>query len=268
MRDELRQIQRIARQAGAILMKYYQQQSTAVEWKAPGDPVTIADREASEFIVFELQKLFPQDGILSEEMPDDPLRTGRTHVWMVDPMDGTREFIAGRQDFAVMIGRVVEGVPTLGVVYQPCTDKLYAAANGVGATLETGGTTQVLRVSEEQTAAHMTIAMSRSHRSGRVDQIAERLRISRVIRMGSVGLKVGLISEGAAHLYIHLGTHTQIWDTCAPEAILFEAGGRLTDVHGKRLDYTRREVRNPNGVIASNGLIHDRAVRVALQVIG
>ena len=113
----------------------------------------------------------------------------------------------------------------------------------------------------------MTIAMSRSHRSGRVDELEQRLRISHEIRIGSVGLKVGLICEGTAHLYVHLGTHTQIWDTCAPEAILFEAGGRLTDVDGNRLDYTRKEAKNPNGVVASNGWIHDRAIRIAQQVI-
>src|SRR3954469_10003097 len=120
MQDELTEIRRIARQAGAILLKYYEQ-TTSVEWKAPGDPVTVADREASEFIVAELRQLFPEDGILSEEMPDDPSRIKRTRVWMIDPMDGTREFIANRQDFAVMIGLVEAAIPTLGVVYQPCT---------------------------------------------------------------------------------------------------------------------------------------------------
>src|SRR5215467_11986347 len=131
-----------------------------------------------------------------------------------------------------MIGLVSEGIPVLGVVYQPCTDKLYAAATGVGAILEQDGQSHVLQVSPEQNASQMTIAMSRSHRSGRIDELAQRLRIGHEIRTGSVGLKVGLICEAAAHIYVHLGTHTQIWDTCAPEAILFEAGGRLTDIDG------------------------------------
>jgi 3'(2'), 5'-bisphosphate nucleotidase len=266
MQDELKAVRQIARKAGAILLKYFAE-TTSVEWKAPGDPVTIADREASELIVTELRKLFPSDGILSEEMPDDPGRLNRTRVWMIDPMDGTREFIARRQDFSVMIGLISEGIPVLGVVYQPCTDKLYSAAKGIGAVLEHEGQSHVLQVSPEEDASQMTIAMSRSHRSARVDELAHRLRIRREIRIGSVGLKVGLICEGAAHLYVHLGTHTQIWDTCAPEAILFEAGGELTDVDGNRLDYTRRQLQNPNGVIASNGRIHERAIRIANQVM-
>jgi 3'(2'), 5'-bisphosphate nucleotidase len=108
----------------------------------------------------------------------------------------------------------------------------------------------------------MTMAQSRSHRSGRIDRIASNLRIPHAIRMGSVGLKVGLICESKAHLYIHAGSQTHIWDTCAPEAILREAGGRLTDVYGEPLRYRERAVRNTRGVIASNGTIHDRAVRV------
>jgi 3'(2'), 5'-bisphosphate nucleotidase len=145
---------------------------------------------------------------------------------------------------------------------------MYFACHGHGAALEYNNRVVPLRVSAERIASRMTIALSRSHRSGRVDRMAGQLRIHQVIRIGSVGLKVGLISEGRAHLYIHAGNQTKIWDTCAPEAILFEAGGRLTDLSGRRLDYTRQEVHNPNGIIATNGLIHDRAVRVALQIIG
>jgi len=266
MRDELKEVQRIAREAGAILLKYYAADA-AVEWKAPGDPVTVADREASDLIVRELQRAFPGDGILSEEMADDPLRVEQSRVWMVDPMDGTREFIAGRDDFAVMIGLLVDGAPQLGVVYQPRTGKLYSAAAGLGSTLEAGTGNRVLHVSPQEVASNMTIAMSRSHRSGRVDQIAQQLRIPKEIRMGSVGLKVGLICEGLAHLYIHLGDKTHLWDTCAPEAILAEAGGRMTDVHGDRLVYTEREMRNENGVVASNGALHDRAIRVIQQLL-
>lgn len=264
---ELAETKRIARDAGAILMRYFAA-STAVEWKAPGDPVTIADREASELIVAELRSLFPEDGILSEEMADDASRFSRARVWMVDPMDGTREFIAGREDFAVMIGLIEKGRPALGVVYQPATDKLYFSSRGEGAHLEHQAQIVRLRVSQETVASRLVIAMSRSHRSARVDRIAEQLRIRQSIRMGSVGLKTGLICEGRAHLYIHAGNQTKIWDTCAPEAILIEAGGMMTDIYGNALDYTRQEPRNPHGVIASNGGVHARAVSIAAEVIG
>src|SRR5262249_1266623 len=166
----------------------------------------IADHKANDIIVGDLQSLFPSDGILSEEMPDDPGRLEHSRVWMVDPMDGTREFIAGREDFAVQIGLVIGGIPSLGVAHHPTRDKMYSAGIGLGASLEHEGRLRSLHVSPEQVAARLTLAMSRSYRSGRVDQIAEQLQIRQIVRIGSVGLKVGLICEGLAHLYIHLGS--------------------------------------------------------------
>jgi 3'(2'), 5'-bisphosphate nucleotidase len=113
----------------------------------------------------------------------------------------------------------------------------------------------------------MTMAVSRSHRSARVDAIRERLRIKDSIQMGSVGLKVGLVCEGLAHLYIHTGIGTKLWDTCGPEAILRESGGRMTDVSNNLLQYTAREIKNFSGLIASNGEIHDRAVEATQSVL-
>jgi len=266
MEKALEIAKRLALEAGSILMQYYQQ-VLAIDWKAPGDPVTAADREASALIVSNLAREFPDHAILSEEEPDNLGRLGESHVWMVDPMDGTREFIEHRPDFAVQIGLVHRQTPVLGVVYQPTTGKLYHAAQGMGAFLESNGTATPLRVSTEQNASQLTMAVSRAHRSARVNAIRERLRIPNVIAMGSVGLKVGLICEGRAHLYIHTGSRTQIWDTCGPEAILREAGGRMTDVANQPLRYDVHEVRNTNGLIASNGVIHDRAVQVTQAVL-
>jgi 3'(2'), 5'-bisphosphate nucleotidase len=266
MEKELEIAKQLALEAGAILMRYYRE-GTAVDWKAPGDPVTAADREASQLIVSSLAPVFPQHAILSEEELDHPNRLERSHVWMIDPMDGTREFIEHRGEFAVQIGLAVDGVPVLGVVYQPTTDKLYYAARGIGAFLDWNGTKVRLHVSKEATASQMTIAVSRSHRSARVEAIQQRLGIKNVIQTGSVGLKVGAVCEGRAHLYIHTGARTYLWDTCGPEAILREAGGRMTDLSDHFLQYNGRELRNPNGLIASNGVSHDRAAQVAQSVL-
>ena len=111
------------------------------------------------------------------------------------------------------------------------------------------------------------MAVSRSHLSRRVEEIRKQLRIDNVIQTGSVGLKVGTLCEGRAHLYIHTGNRTHLWDTCGPEAILREAGGRMTDVANQPLQYNASDVRNPNGLIASNGAIHDRAVEVTHAVL-
>ena len=266
MEKELEVAKKLAVAAGDILMHYFAQ-AVSVDWKAPGDPVTAADREANEFIVTGLRREFPEHGILSEEEEDDFVRLDRTHVWMIDPMDGTREFIEHREDFAVQIGLVTEGVPVLGVVYQPTTDKLYYAAAGSGAFLETAGTETTLRVSAEETASRLVLAVSRSHRSKRIEAIRDRLRITETIEMGGVGLKVGLVCEGRAHIYIHPGGKTKLWDTCAPEAILREAGGRMTDVMNNPLQYNTKELRNLHGLVATNTAMHDRVITVTQSVL-
>src|SRR5262249_31589039 len=151
------------------------------------------------------------------------------------------EFIDHRDEFAVQIGLVVDGTPVVGVIYQPTADKLYYGAKGLGAFLKCGQEVSRLRVSKETTASRMTMAVSRSHYSRRIDAIRERLRIKNILRTGSVGLKVGVICEGRAHIYVHTGNRTNVWDTCGPEAVLREAGGRMTDVWNEPLQYTIRE---------------------------
>ena len=259
MNKELQAARRLARGAGSILLEHYSGQPS-VYWKGRNDPVTTADRAASEFLSGELKRLFPEDGILSEEEQDDPARITRSRVWILDPMDGTKEFISHNDEFAVMIGLAIDGVASLGVIYQPTSGKLYYAASDVGAFLEEGPSTVPLRVSPESTLSRMTIAISRSHHSPQVVAIQQRLGVSGAIRSGSLGLKVGLICEGRAHLYLHMGGRTSQWDTCAPDAILREAGGRMTDIFNAPFRYNDPEVANLHGVIASSGAIHDRIV--------
>jgi 3'(2'), 5'-bisphosphate nucleotidase len=266
MDKELEVAKKLAIDAGAILMAYYQQ-AISIDWKAPGDPVTAADRDASEFIVGGLRREFPSHGILSEEEADDMAWLKYKQVWMIDPMDGTREFIDHREDFAVQIGLVHEGTPVLGVVYQPTKGKLYYAAQGSGAFMAAAGTTTPMHVSSENIAARMTLAVSRSHRSSRIEAIRQQLGITESIAMGSVGLKVGLVCEGRADIYVHPGNKTHLWDTCGPEAILREAGGRMTDTSNHPLCYTQAEHRNLHGLIATNGVVHDRVVQVTQSVL-
>lgn len=186
---------------------------------------------------------------------------------MIDPMDGTREFIEDRDEFAVQIGLVVDRTPVLGVVYQPTAGKLYYAARGLGAFLDSGGSVSKLHVSAEQVASRLTIVESRSHRSARVAAIRQQLRIAESVVTGSVGLKVAMVCEGRAHLYVHPGPRTHLWDTCGPEAILREAGGRMTDISNALLRYDTAEICNLNGIVATNGVIHDRVVQVTQSVL-
>jgi len=166
-----------------------------------------------------------------------------------------------------MIGLAIEGKPIVGVVYQPTEKKLYYAAAGSGAFVEQGQIRRPLRVSPEADPSRITIAVSRSHDSVNAELIRRTLKVERVVRSGSAGLKAGMICESNAHLYFHTGPGTSQWDTCAPEAILREAGGRMTDISGASLRYNMPEPRNLHGLIASNGVIHDRVVDAAKSVL-
>ena len=259
MERELEVAKNIAREAGRVLLEIYGSDHT-VEWKGHDDPVTIADKSANELIVAELRRQFSADGILSEEATDDAARLSKSRVWFVDPMDGTKQFIEKIGEFSVMIGLAIDGKPVLGVVFQPTTNKMYYAAKGMGAYLEEPLTTKRLHVSAQEDFSQMSASMSRSHHSPQVDRINAKLGITKKIQSGSVGLKVGILAEARAHLYLHLGSKTNQWDTCAPQAILEAAGGMMTDRNGNDLLYNTQEIRNMNGIVGSNGVIHAQAI--------
>ena len=260
MEKELQIATSLAREAGRILLDYYRTDDV-VHWKGVGDPVTAADRAANSFIVDELRKRFPRDGILAEESVDDPSRLACRRLWLIDPMDGTKQFIEHIGEFSVMIGLAVEGVPQVGVVFQPTEDRLYFAAPGIGAFVEEKWTTRRLGVVPVSDFSEMTIAVSRSHHYPVADRVCEALGVKSRIRSGSVGLKFGLIAAGQAHLYVHPGPKTNQWDTCAPEAILNAAGGLVTDTRGRPLQYNSEEIHNLHGIVASNGMRHAEIVK-------
>lgn len=260
----------LAREAGAAILEFYQgpleiEQKTGFDDR---EPVTQADRVANELIVNALRREFPGDGILAEESVDTAHRLGKRRVWMIDPLDGTNGFIDGNGDFAVQIGLTEEAQCVVGVVYQPLTGVLYHAVRGQG--------TWVVRpllkperaaVSDQKELSLMRLAASRSHRSPRMDKVVKAFCVKEEIRRGSVGIKVGLIIEQQCDLYVHLSPRTKQWDTCAPEIILTEAGGQLTDLFGRPIKYNSPEVQNRNGIIATNGVTHDRIVETLAPLL-
>ncbi len=261
---EIQVAARLAREAGAIIREHYTM-PIVVERKIDSDdyiePVTITDRAANELIVNEIRNVFPNDGILAEESIDSERRLSKQRVWMIDPLDGTNGFITHDGDFAVQIGLAVDGLPALGVIYQPVPDVLYWAINNQGAWIERQGTSaQRAHVSDRNDFREIRLAASRSHRSPRMDKVVNALGIKEEVNRGSVGVKVGLIIEQQCDLYVHLSPRTKQWDTCAPEAILMEAGGLLTDLFGFSLNYNASEVQNLNGIVASNNAAHDGTV--------
>ena len=254
----------LARAAGAILLRHYHS-PFLVEQKVNAlqemEEVTAADREANDLIVKRLANEFPGDGILAEESVDTEDRLTKERVWLIDPMDGTKNFVQRDGDFAVQIGLAVEGEAVLGAVYQPVRDVLYRAVKGLGAWCEEKDKpAQRMRVSEKTDPAEMVLASSRSHRSPRMERVVESFGFRHETRRGSVGVKIGLIAEQQADLYLHLSPSTKQWDTCAPEIVLSEAGGRLTDLFGKPLRYNALRIDNRNGVVATNGVAHETVI--------
>jgi 3'(2'), 5'-bisphosphate nucleotidase len=245
----------LVRQAGRIILKYYHS-AYKIDYKLENEPVTQADQASNDFITRQLKSLYPEDCILAEESKDDLRRLDSRRIWLVDPMDGTQEFIDKVGQFAVMIGLVEEERPVLGVVYQPTTDTLFWASHGLGAFMVRKGRTQTLRVSKVSKISQMRLVVSRSHRVSLVDAIKESLGIEKEVSSGSVGLKVGLLAEAKSDLYLHPHSKTKEWDTCAPEIILREAGGIITDLWGEPLKYNKQNVFNEKGFIASNGQAH------------
>ncbi len=256
----------LALEAGDVILRIYATEFS-VDYKAKDDPVTEADRLASRVIVDGLRREFPDDMVVSEEEPIPALASAPDRVWYVDPLDGTHEFIKRNGEFAVMIGLAVDGRPRVGVVFRPVTAELFSGIVGQGAWLETKGTRGPLQVSHETDPSRLRLATSRSHRHRLMDRLRRRLGIHEEYRVGSVGIKVGLLVTRQADVYVEPSSMTKAWDSCAPEAILHAGGGRMTDVEGAPLRYVPSEVRNWKGLVASNGVCHDRVISECASVI-
>lgn len=267
---ELRVACDLARTAGAAILEHYEgplhiQQKN---YDDDAEPVTQADTIANDLIVTGLKREFPNDGILAEESVDTKRRLEKSRVWMVDPLDGTNGFIDGNGDFAVQIGLAETGQCVVGVVYQPLTDVLYRAVSGSGAWIERPQfEAEQAKVSDKKSLAEMRLAASRSHRSPRMNKVVTRLGFQDEVQRGSVGIKIGLLVEQQCDVYIHLSPRTKQWDTCAPEVILTEAGGRITDLFGYPLNYNVPDVQNRNGLVASNGISHDQIIETLAPLL-
>lgn len=262
---ELVEAVKLAREAGALLMEVYDTDFD-VEYKGKSDPVTEADRRANEHLVRRLREAFPHDGIVAEETEDksDALRRGR--CWYVDPLDGTKEFIAKNGEFSVMIGLAVDGDARLGVVYQPVTDTMYRGVVGESAFMEVGARTYALAVSNVEKLSELRLVVSRSHRSDATDEFVKRLGVANETKSGSVGLKVGLIASKKADLYVHLSARSSAWDACAPEAILRAAGGRFTDLGGRPFVYGGSDLSNSRGILACNAVAYEAVLPIVSQL--
>jgi 3'(2'), 5'-bisphosphate nucleotidase len=250
----------IARAAGAAIMPFYRS-GTAVRAKADASPVTAADEAADALISAALRELTPAIPCVSEESAGPFGGKAPARVfWLVDPLDGTREFVAGRDEFTVNIALVTDTAPVLGVVYLPARNELYAGAAGRGAVLASGGKQRPIRC-RPLPAAGAIVAVSRSHGDRAADSaLLGGLKVAGEVCAGSA-LKFCLIARGDADVYPRAG-RTMEWDTAAGQAVLVAAGGCVVDRNGLPLTYGKPGFENPSfvarGPIAQSGKDRDR----------
>ena len=230
-------IERIAREAGAAIMEVYGREDFSVQVKAVDSPLTAADAAAHALISQRLKALTPDMPLLSEEDVagfGGPDAAGR--YWLVDPLDGTKEFIKRNGEFTVNIALIEQGRPLLGVVYAPVLDTMYAAAQGVGAFKQTGeGVRTAIRVAEHEQGKVWKVVGSRSHAGDSLPSVLQRLGEHELISMGS-SLKFCLVAEGRADVYPRLGP-TSLWDTAAAQCVVEQAGGKVVQLSGEPLGY-------------------------------
>lgn len=265
--QELPKVKETIKKAGAAAMKYYGEELEAgTHYKDDESPVTKADLSAQEVISEELKEFgYP---MLSEEQADNKDRLKQDKVWIVDPLDGTKDFLQQTGDFTIMIALAVESEIKLGAVYAPETNTLYFAQRDEGAYVEKGeGSSTPISVSSKEEPKNMKMLVSRNHLLEAEQRTAEKLGVGELVICGSAGLKTCKIAEGKAHMYINSSDKTDEWDIAAGEVILTEAGGKLTDIKGNEFEYNKKDTKNRNGYLASNGLIHQEILEVLQQEI-
>jgi 3'(2'), 5'-bisphosphate nucleotidase len=280
--EEISEISRsIAWGAADILQSYYRRDANTpnldIQEQKDG-PVTAADVAVNSYILNELQSVLgnTEFGYLSEETYKSYLEIQgqiplpQSWVWIIDPLDGTRDFIDRTDEFAVHIALVYQGRPILAVVAWPSQQKIYYAMRDAGAFMESrDGSAVKLQVSTRNILADLSIVTSRTHRDDRFNQLLQKLPCQNQIAVGSIGCKIATIVEQKADVYIALSGKSapKDWDLAAPELILTEAGGQFTRFDGSALRYNRGDVSQWGGLLASNGCCHDALCGQAEEIL-
>lgn len=254
----LAEVSRIAVEAGVRILEVYQR-DFEVQTKADSSPLTEADLAAHRHITARLKSLTPQLPVLSEEAADafpHELRRDWGRFWLVDPLDGTKEFVKRNGEFTVNIALVDEGAVVLGVVHAPVLGLTYAAAAGAGAWRSRGGEEpEAIRVRAVAPAADepMRVVASRSHAGPETQRFLDVLGRDRRLEVVSQGsaLKICLVADGDAQLYPRLGP-TMEWDTAAAQCVAEQAGGFLVDLSGAPLRYNKVSLLNPYFLVSAD----------------
>ena len=225
--------------------------------KDDNSPITKADLESNRVIKeYLLQTGIP---ILSEEDTDDKSRVASDKIWIVDPLDGTQDFVNKTGEFTVMVGLIENHVPVMGLVYWPTEKKLYFAEKDLGAFCHNSERWTEISVRKIEGFEKSLALVSRHHLSNKEKRMLDHLKIKNTASIGSC-LKVMEIASGNADIYLTSTNKMKQWDTAASHCIISEAGGKMTDISGNDLVYNTESVNHENGLLVTNGLIHQEIV--------
>ena len=255
LKRELTLAKKAARVAGEILRGHWRRGGYEIGSKGIDNPVTAADLEADRALKKLLHDPFPEYGWLSEETVDNDARLKCRRVWIVDPLDGTKEFINGIPEFSVAIALVEDGVPILGVTYNPIKREMYWAARGVGCHLNA----HRVHVTRTRTLKGATVLASRSETARGEWQVFHGML--KVSPTGSVAYKLALVAAGKGDATFTRSPKSE-WDIASGAALIIEAGGVITDIKGREIRFNQPSVKL-EGLIADNRILHPALIKVA-----
>ena len=246
-----------AQEAGNTILKIYEKDFKTFT-KTDNSPVTDADLQSNK-IIKEILSV-TKHSILSEEDVDDKNRLSNDMIWIIDPLDGTSDFIDKTGEFTVMIALIENQKPILGVIAWPTEKTLFVAQKNCGAFRYSDNKWEKISVTKISELPKCRTIGSRHHLSDKEKDFIEKIGIKDFTSIGS-SLKVGKISSGQAEVYITTTNKMKEWDTAASHCIISEAGGKMTDMLGNELTYNNKNVYHQNGILVTNGLIHDKIVK-------
>jgi len=245
-----------AQEASNVILDIYQKDYN-ISTKTDNSPVTDADLESNKIINKILSNT--KYSILSEEDVDDQSRLSKDMIWIVDPLDGTSDFIDKTGEFTVMIALIQNKKPILGVIAWPTEKTLFVAQKNCGAFRYSNDKWDKISVTKIENLSKCRTIGSRHHLSDKEKEFIKKIGIKDFSSIGS-SLKVGKISSGEAEVYITTTNKMKEWDTAASYCIITEAGGKMTDMLGNELTYNNKNVYHQNGILVTNGFIHNKIV--------
>ena len=250
-------------EAGKVVMDVYEQEFSS-KIKNDNEPITEADLKSNKII----QQIISESNhpILSEENNDDKKRLDFKKIWIIDPLDGTSDFIKKTGEFTIMISLIEDHIPILGVIYWPTKSILFFAQKDKGAFKFENGIWSRLSVSSISKFKQCRAVGSRFHISEKEQAFLKILEISKFTSKGS-SLKVADISMGSAELYFTTTNKIKQWDTCASYCLITEAGGKMTDMLGNIPKYNTEKLNHENGLLVTNSLIHEQVINAYADYI-